>query len=234
MEVIHGEGKPRIVASDVQEHSDIVADATSTTVTLTTGGSDSVIVGRLVNSVNGDGDITTAKALSYDGGSKVVTIDEWIGGIPAVTKAVSFLGKVVDLPYCQALIESFGVDQYSKKLYATGRIEKTRRGFYYFATLDYNRYFSKEDMEQIEILLNTSQGDMLFYPRRDNASVNYLVSFPDDFVLQWQQRQFHSGHRLVVIQLEGVERKTDIDLSSLPSDVVRGYGEDYADGMYVR
>jgi len=234
MEVIHGTGKPRIVASNVITFNDIVADATATTVTLTTGGSTNIIVNKLIRTYTATNAITIAKGLSYNPGTKVVIIDQWIGGLPGVGKQISFLGAVVDLPYCQALIEAISLDQFSKKLYIDGRIKKTRRGYYYFATLDYGRYFSKESMEAIEVLLNTNQGDMLFYPRRDNINVNYAVNFPDDWVLQWQQRQFHQGHRFVVIQLEGVERKTNIDLSSSPSDTVKGYGEDYGYGEYRR
>jgi hypothetical protein len=229
-DVIHGTGKPRIVADDIVSFTDTVASATATTVTLIAGGSSDDIVGKLIRSETAGDAITIAKGLSYNPGTKVVTIDEWLGGVPAPGKDIIFLGTVIDLPYCEALIESFAFDQFSKKLYANGRIKKTKRGKYYFAILNYARFFSKENMEQVEVLMNTNQGSMLFYPRRDNLLINYVVDFPDDFVFQWQQRQFHSGHRLVIIQLEGLERLTAVDFSS--AGALRGYGEDYADGMY--
>lgn len=228
--VIHGEGKPRIVIATPVLHSDTVASATSTSVTLTTGAdlanleTHYGLTNRLVFSLNNADDVTYGKITGYSESPDVLQVASWSQGHPDLSATVEIKDIQLDLPYCQALIETFIPDIRIKKMF-DGAIRLTKKGFYYRALLDYSGYIHKDELSLLRHLFRTDTQSMIFYPRVDNLSIAYSVNISPDAEIEFRQIQKHQGHRGVQILLIGLERLSEAKIYDLVSQ--SGYGVNY-------
>jgi len=239
--VIHGTGKPRfwIGTDKIWTGSNSAADATS----ITLSGSpdldslDSVhgLINFLVVADNSDSPATKTygKIIAYNDSTDVLTVDEWSNGTPDNTANNWIQSKRVDLPYCQRLTEVFTPDFIVKKM-ETGDIRRIKRGFYYSATLDYARYFHKDEMEILRDLFDKKydgQYDFAFTPRLDNPAASYYVDIDPEAQVSFYQLKSHSGHGGIIIPIVGIERIEKIPFVD-PTTILAGVVTD-ADGVYV-
>lgn len=229
--VIHGEGKPRIVISTPVLHSDTVASATSTSVTLTTGAdlanleTTYGLTNRLVFSLSGaDDNVTYGKISGYSESPDVLQVTSWSNGTPNALAIVEIKDVQLDLPYCQALVETFSPDTLVKKMFS-GEIRLRKRGFYYQALLDYSGYIHKDELSLLRHLFRVDTQSMIFYPRVDNLSIAYSVNISPDAEIEFRQIQKHQGHRGVQVLLVGLERLSEAKVYDLVSQ--SGYGVNY-------
>lgn len=227
MNVIHGEGKPRIIIDDPAIHTNTVLSATSSTVTLTTAvdlttlDAISVVIGRVASSYNSSNELTRGKITAFDDSTNQLTVESWNNGTPANTKTVTISYVQIDLPYCQSLIEKWTPDFIYKKRF-NGDISRMKRGYYYSAFLDYSGFADSGLVSSLRGLYLLSTNQILFYPRVDNLSVVYNVDISPDTEFQLMQAKRHSGHKLTTINLVGVVRLSKINLQT-PSTT--GYGD---------
>lgn len=157
------------------------------------------------------------KIVSYNLTEQTITVDSWRGGIPenGILPRSEIGGKVIDLPYCQSLIETFTPDYLEPKKLFNGNIIKKNRGYYYSAALDYSAYSDASLLNKLQDLFDTERTDsFIFYPRRDNIAINYLCELDEDSELTWAHHKKHQGHKYISINLKSVERLSKIDLSS--------------------
>lgn len=224
--VIHGSGKPRFEIATPEVLSDTVADVGTTSVTLTstttlnTVDDVHVLLNRLVRSTNTTSGETWGKITSFDQTSKVLYVESWSNGNPTVGQAVTVLNFRIDLPFCQALIESWTPDFLTYKMYS-GNIENIKRGFYYSALLDYSQWMGGTIVEYLRPLYRIDWKNFIFYPRLDNTNVSYVVDIDPATAFQIRQSRGHRSHKLVQIKLIGVRRLSDINLQT-PTET--GYG----------
>lgn len=224
--VIHGSGKPRFEIATPEVLSDTVADVGTTSVTLTstttlnTVDDVHVLLNRLVRSTNTTSGETWGKITSFDQTSKVLYVESWSNGNPTVGQAVTVLNFRIDLPFCQALIESWTPDFLTYKMYS-GNIENIKRGFYYSALLDYSQWMGGTIVEYLRPLYRIDWKNFIFYPRLDNTDVSYVVDIDPATAFQIRQSRGHRSHKLVQIKLIGVRRLSDINLQT-PTET--GYG----------
>ena len=248
--VIHGSGKPRFgVPTAVIWSGTSGTGHSATTIDLGSG----IDLGALDNIYGlknfivwslSSGTLTHGKVESYNDTTDVLTVDSWSDGTPSNSQATYLQGKRIDLPYCQRLTESFTPDFIVKKM-VDGSIRRTKRGYYYSASLDYQRYLHKDDMQLLRDLYNStistaSSGGYVFYPRLDNTALLYDVDVDPDSLISFYQLKQHQGHGGVVIKIVGLQRLAEIpfidptlDLSKVAVDSAGKYVIDDT-GVYVQ
>lgn len=232
--VIHGSGKPRFVLPTEIILTDTVASATTTTVVLTTISEADInqldetygLKGIGIWAKNSTAEDTWGVCVSFVASTKTFTVTSWSNGNP-VAGAVNFVGRYIDLPYCQRLTESFTPDYIVKKMY-DGTMRYIKRGFYYRATLDYSGYFHKDEMEIIRYLYDNSMNGCGFYPRADNTALFYSVDIDPETEISFYQLQRHQGHGGVVITIQGIQRIARIPFTD-PTVVVANAPADDSD-----
>ena len=237
--VIHGTGKPRFwVGTDkICEGSNSAASATSITLSdspdLDSLDSEYGLKNFLVFGDTAGSEMTSAKITAWNDTTDVLTVDEWSNGTPANSANNFIRTKRVDLPYCQRLTESFEPDFIVKKM-LSGDIRRTKRGFYYSATLDYAQYHHKDDMEILRDLFDRNydgQYDFTFTPRLDNPAASYYVDIDPESAISFYQLRNHLGHGGIIISIRGIERLEKIPFED-PTTTVAGAVMD-SDGDYV-
>jgi hypothetical protein len=237
--VVHGEGKPRIIvqldASLYYTGSVTEVDLENNILTLDEEVTfNDNLLNRLIRCINGDGEYTYAKITGYDQENLQVVVDKWSNLFPTVDGYI--IGDyVIDLPYCQNnLVERFVPDfGPAKKIWNSGRLYRTLRGFYYKVLLDYSRYTEKELLMEMERVYDKARTEpFLFYPRSDNPEVYYLCEIEPESELQFAQLQRHQGHRLVQFNFYGVERLDKVPLSS-NLDTIIGLGNSVMSDEFV-
>lgn len=219
--VIHGVGKPRLIIKEDYE----VRTATSSTYNSVTV--DLIIpdyINRVLYGQSSEGNPIYGKMISESG--LTYGVDEWYGGQPAANSEIYYGGRVLDLPYCYELRESFIEDNIKVKL-TNGNINIKRKGFWYSAFLDYSEFIDADTIKTIEPLLDTTT-EFYLYPRRDNQYINFLCQLDEGI----QYRKTRRGYKNFFLKIKGITRYSNIDLSRAPDVAVYGYGEFYADGMY--
>ena len=230
--VIHGTGKPRIIISTTTPiHTNTVKAVVSLVLELNSAVDLAALdltyglVNAVVYSTNSSGQSTHGKILSFsETAGDFLTVESWSNSTPKVGDACWIQGYQLDLPYCQKLSEGWIPDSKYTKLYG-GKIHRKKRGFYYFASLDYSNYIDKETLLLFRQLLRMNTQSIIFYPRKDNTAISYNVDISSDSEILLSQIQHHLGHRNFAINLVGVERLTEIPVDD--GDVSGGYGDDY-------
>lgn len=224
--VIHGTGKPRFVLPTDTLLTDTVTSSNTTTVTLTTVSEAEInqldetygLVGLQIWSKNSSAEDTWGVIRSFVASTKVFTVESWTNGNPNTSAAVEFKGRVIDLPYCQRLTESFS-PEYIVKTMLDGDLRYIKKGFRYRATLDYSRYLDKPEMEIIRYLYESTMNGCGFYPRRDNTAILYSVDIDAESSVNFYQLQNHQGHGGVIISIVGLQRLSRIPFND-PTVVV--------------
>jgi len=225
--VLHGEGKPRLIIPQAFYDAQGIRPAMTDTVgsvyqtyTIVFGGTpalSSALVGKQLITKNSYDQATKGKIISYSNGGNAVTVDFWDNLLPAAGKTITITNYVIDLPYCEQLVETFKPDLYPvKKLWNTGRKVVKLRGYYYYAALDYSSYTELSTLQPLQDVYNALRTQaMIFLPRRDNPNVNYSVEIdPDSGDLTLQQLTRHQGHKGLIIRLIGLDRLSKVDLTS--------------------
>jgi len=236
--VIHGEGKPRFIIPTSVIWTGTDSAATDTTITL--NGSPNLddldaqygLVNFRVWSKNSSSEDTYGKITAYNDITDVLTVDSWSNGTPPVaTSVTTFLQtKQIDLPYCQRLTEIFTPDFIVKKM-VTGEIKTVKRGFYYSASLDYAKYFHKDEMQLLRDLYNKDYDYFTFYPRVDNPGLSYKVDIDPDSEISFYQLQAHQGHGGVIILINSKTRLDKIPFID-PTQAATGAIAD-GEGIYL-
>lgn len=230
--VIHGTGKPRFVlpTEELLDYylsiTDTVASATIVQIVLTTITEAQInylddnvgLKGISIWSRNTSNEDTWAVIQSFTASTKTFIVDVWSNGTPDTGELVEFKGRIIDLPYCQRLTESFEPDYIVKKM-LDGRYVYLKRGFYYRASLDYGRYLHKDEMQIIRYLYEVTMNGCGFYPRKDNPAVIYTVDIDPESPISFYQLQSHQGHGGVVININGITRLNRIPFND-PVSVV--------------
>ena len=213
--VLHGWGKPRIILRDSAEFgSGTVASLAGLTITTSDITYSASAIGKKIVSENKFGEETWGKIVSYDGND--VTVDFWTNLAPEAGKAISVKDTIIDLPYCESLIESFTIDSLPpKKLYSTGRRVIKIRGFYYYAQLNYTSFADRDLLTSVQGIYDSARtASFEFIPRRDNPNVSYDCEIDPEQALTMRQLSRHQGHGLVQFFFQSVERITKPDLTS--------------------
>ncbi len=235
--VIHGTGKPRFyVKTGILETGKIVSvSGLSAEVDLYNFESltdlDSVhgLIGVILWSLNASGAETFGVIKSY--ASETVAVKYWSNGAPVVDAEIKFQGIVIDLPYCQRLIERWTPEVLTVKR-LNGRIRKKKKRFYYSATLDYSQYLGGDKLSLLRHLFRTDRNEIIFYPRVDNNNLYYNVEIADDS-LEIYQLQHHQAHGGIRIQIIGLEPYSEAQIFNLLNETGYGYnyGTDYGIGL---
>ena len=234
MKVLHGTGKPRILIATPTIHTNEVgsADATSVTlanaVDLTALNNSHTLKNRRVVSSSG-GNATLGVIVSFDDDDDILTVVDWSNGTPDVGQPVNIGSIIIDLPYCLSLIEMWTPDFILKKMFS-GKLRVWKKGYYYSAMMDYSRFVDGTLLADLAPLYKVHYDTIFFYPRRDNQTISYEVDLSPDTRLTLAQARAHSGHRLVRIELIGIRRLTEINLTLKPETPHQGYGTDYGSG----
>lgn len=224
--VIHGSGKPRfeiqtpVVLTDTAASSGATSVTLTTTTTLDTINITHVLLNRIVKSINTTNGETYGRCTSWDQTSKVLYVESWNNGNPTAGQDVVIQNFRIDLPFCQALIESWIPDFLSYKMFS-GDIKLTKRGFYYSALLDYSQWMGGSIVEYLRPLYRNDWTGFIFYPRLDNLDISYVVDIDPSTAFQIRQAKGHRGHKLVQIKLIGTRRLADVNLQT-PTET--GYG----------
>lgn len=248
--VIHGIGTPRLLSTKDALYTGatpdspatagdtgyiiLAADYTSTFNGLFGSGNWSLI-GRYIETIDGNGDNIYGKITSVDGSDvKKIYVDAWYGGdeaanVPVNSKTVYIRGFMVDLPYCESLWTYVTKEAVEHKL--QGEIKQIFKGYWHRFVLDYTSYMKKNVLESLEFIFNWDEESFFLIPRKDNADLMYEVYIPDGFELAYQQIQQHQGHRGISLEFKSKYRKADIDLTSAPTYKEYGYGDYY--GYYI-
>ena len=223
--VIHGSGKPRFEIQENAILTNTVGSATATSVVLGSAvsldelNSAHVLLNRLVKTTSTAGE-TFGRITAWVDGSDTISVESWNNGTPTTSAALTIVGFRIDLPFCQALIESWIPDFLSKKFF-NGNVGITKRGFYYSAVLDYSQWMGGNIVEYLRPLYNIKWQSFIFYPRLDNTDVSYVVDISPDTAFQIRQARGHRGHKLVQIKLIGLRRLPEINLQTITTT---GYG----------
>ena len=233
--VIHGEGKPRFYihtpALNISQWRVSVVDGNTITLTipatydLTNINTTYGFLNRMIRSlatVTGVKQETRGKIISWNVTNKTFTVEAWENGAPDVNEYIEILDFIVDLPYCQELLETFTPDFVRTKL-SNGNIVIDKKGFYYSATLDYSKYAHKDLVESLRGLFRADALSIEFYPRIDNVSIAYMVDLDPDSPFSLAQLYGHQGHKYLVINLIGKQRLMEIPL--LTPSVADGWGD---------
>lgn len=231
MSVIVGTGKPRIAVDYGDRDTFEFTYATSTLTLVTTNNLSELelskgLINRVITAKNSTGEDTRVRITGYDNTTKILTVDAWTNGVPshAVQNTLQISIFWLDLPYCQSLVERFSPDFISRKLYS-GNISILRRGWYYSATLSYDRYVKKDMLLLLNRIYRVNAPDELwFYPRRDNGQIVYKVQLDPKYTTEIAQRPHHYGHLLFNLELMGIERVSQLPFTDTASV---GYGDNY-------
>ena len=236
--VIHGEGKPVfwIPTESIWNGTNSASSATTITLNAAAGVLDGlnnewVLANFIVWSLNTEtpAEETFGRITSYVDATGVLTVSSWNNGTPDTSVATRIQSKSIYLPYCQRLTEIFTPDFIVKKM-LDGSIRRNKRGFYYSASLDYARYFHKDEMLLIRDLFNTKYEVFRFFPRIDNTGLFYEVDISPDTEMAFYQLKHHQGHGGVVINLTGIARVDKIPFFDLAVDVTKVETDDT--GLY--
>lgn len=231
--VIHGTGKPRIeVSTNVIEYGTITS-VTSNSCQVTLNNYTSLkdlddlegIVNYIVYTVNDSNESTYGKITAYVDFTNTLVVNGWSNGTPRVNAPYDIQNIIIDLPYCESLIETFTPDFITFKG-VNGKIFIHKRGFYYSAQLNYASYMKGTILGQLRPLYNKNKSNFTFYPRSDNLKISYTVDISPDEDINFKQAPFHQGHELVVINLIGVKRLSEATFYN-PFASLEGYGYSY-------
>lgn len=229
--VIHGTGKPRFfIKTDIRETGKIVS-ATSTTAVVSLNNFTDLeeydrlygLIGCILWTKNNADEETYGIILNYINNTDTVIVKEWTKGNPDVDKDIVLKDIVIDLPYCEQLTESWTPDSIVKKR-LNGKLNKKKKGFYYSASLNYSSFIKADVLSKLRHLFRIDTKEIIFYPRRDNQKVNYLVDIDDD-TLELFQLKHHQGHGGIIINVIGLNRYSEAQIYEITS--LSGYGYDY-------
>lgn len=140
------------------------------------------------------------KVVAIDSGS--LTVDAWQGGTPTDFQGCFRDGWVIDLPYCEELLETFTPNQLLHEL-AWYRREALFFGYSYKARLDYKQFIDANTLLSLRPALNKREDDaLILVPRIDRPGRQYNVLFDDAVQLS---RHVERGHKNVVLTFAGTE-----------------------------
>jgi len=205
---INGSGKPRIIVIK----ADAVFTSSDETTFTATGASmvdldPNVHAGMRARSYvvrAGYPDLEVyGRITAADVDTDTITVAEWVGGTPTDSQIITVDGYVVDLPYCQALIETFTPDQLIHRLWRS-RKSSVFYGWQYAAKLDYGTWIAADTLIDMYHALNLSEGDkLILIPRVDKPGNSYNVIYDGDISIQRAGRG--PGHRGVSFGFVGTE-----------------------------
>ena len=230
--VLYGTGKPRFelkTGSILFAYTSVIISANSCEFTVVSNpnmlsnlDSMSILISRVVSGTNSTGGVTIGVITSYIDNSdtdKMIYIDAWTNGTPvSITDIKDFR---IDLPYCQVFLNEPETDFIVRKLYG-GKIDIYKRGFYHNWRLDYSGYTTAQTLNMIRPLYSSLYGGFIFYPRNDNLAISFKVDVSDKLSLS--QLAFNQGHRGLVINLIGVERLPEVNLTPAALVLPDGFG----------
>jgi len=155
-----------------------------------------------------------------------ITVAEWVGGTPTNGQLVFVDGYVIDLPYCQALTETYSPDQLVHNLYRSRKASRFY-GWKYSVTLDYSQWISADTLIALQQALNLSEGDsLILVPRVDNAGVQYNVIYNGDISIS--RFGIAPGHKGVMLAFSG---KENVAWPIPTSGYGFGYGTNYGEQL---
>jgi len=209
---INGSGKPRVL---VIKNNAAYTSSSSTTFTATTvaiGGTVSLATVRA--GMRARSYVTRASLPSLEVYGRItavndstdtITVAEWVGGTPTDGQVVTVDGYVIDLPYCQGLVETFSPDQLIHSLYRS-RKASVFYGWKYSVTLDYSVWIAADTLINLSQALNISAGDkIVLIPRVDKPGTSYNVIYSGDISLQrFGYGPGHKGVQLSFVSTENV------------------------------
>ena len=230
MSVLHGTGKPEITIITSPIHTNTVKGVVSNVLELNTA----VDLANLDNlyglanytvftKTSTDSDIMGYITSYSETGGDFITVGSWTGGTPAIGKAVTIKDNYLRLPRAQVLTEGFTPDFIYKKLF-NGRIVRIKRGWYYYASLDYSGYITENDLIVIGQLLKKDKQNIYFFPRGTSGSAVYLVDLAPETEILLRQAPHYDGHLSFILNLVGVERLSEIPFKASAEG---GYGDSY-------
>ena len=223
-EVIHGQGKPRIVMPTSVLITGTVAALTGGSYTVEISGTPALtdaVLAHFLITVNGDAGATKGKITSYNAINYTVTVASYDNGFPALSAALTIKDIVIDLPYCDQLIEEWEFVYSKVKVRKSDKKKlRTLEGFYYYAILDYGSYANKDMLVDLSVIFTASRTNFYFYPRVDNKDLYYECELAEGAALKLAQLKHHQGHRLFDIELEGLALLNTANLGSDTSSSV--------------
>lgn len=160
-----------------------------------------------------------ARVVSVNDTTDVITVAEWVGGTPTDTNAFTVNGWVIDLPYCQSLVEEFEPDQLIHNLYRSRRSAKFF-GWQYSARLDYAAWISADTLIDAGVIFNLEEDDeLVLVPRVDKPGYNYRVLYDGPIPISRFGKA--AGHKGVVLPFRGT--------ANVPWPIPQsGYGFEYS------
>lgn len=205
---ISGEGRPRVVVIWPNELSSIIGNDppvyTSTSVTSTNIGLTAVKLNMRVASyrvISGQPNrLVWGKVTAID--TNELTVDQWVGGTPTDGQYCFMNGWVIDLPYCQELLETFTPDQLVHSLFRSRR-EVVFFGWKYAAQLNYSDFIRADVLLALRPALNMREFDrLLLIPRVDRMMRQYNVMYDGEVQIA---RHATRGHKKVVFRFKAKE-----------------------------
>lgn len=218
--VLHGEGEPRVVVFDTANQSSLTVFSADYNSLNYSGTAASDVLDRQAISQNANGDTTTGKVTGINTSTKILIVDGWSNQQPANGKTVTIKNRVIDMPYCNSpgLLEW---DEFSIKGEDERRFRQSKQkdieieGVYHFIRLDYTEYITYDQIKVMQPVYDFAREDhFMVYPRKDNMNVGYLCEVNPKEIFQFQQLQFHQGMKNITFNFIGVELLTKIDLTS--------------------
>jgi hypothetical protein len=222
---VFGSGVPRLVV----EYPDDLYSSASTTFTDTTcviGGSPDLTILALNMrcwALTTGAEFTFGKITDVDDGTDTITVEEWSNGTPPNGATLYVNGWVIDLPYCETLVERFEPDYIVHPLYggfAGARLISRWRGWKYTADLVYSTYLSGETLYDLRPALNMDVDDkLILIPRKSAPGFQYNVIYAE--TISVAPFGYQKGHKGVIIKLRGTENVGEWPIQA-------GYGFNYA------
>lgn len=207
---INGDGKPRILVIKATAHYTTTGATTFTSTTVTEAGTPSltaVRAGMRVRSYvvrSGFPPLEVyGRITAVNDSTDAITVAEWVGGTPTDGQVATVDGYVIDLPYCQALVETFIPDQLIHRLWRSRRAS-IFYGWGYAVRLDYSQWIAADTLIDMYQALNISGSDkIVLIPRVDKPGNSYNVIYDGDISIQRFGRG--PGHRGVTFGFVGTE-----------------------------